>query len=158
MPRLRLHNPIARFFFLRAYLSFDTAEAWPESEEAAYAAVNQSRAKRAAAGGSVQSETDTWTRHEYIIGTQTRIPVIKAVSLSFKLGILRIARILWPPAELQAELQRLTTSTSAETFEPEILTAASSERGEAPNATTDQIRTLLKAIPGRIDVLLDSAG
>ena len=101
---LRLHNPIARFFCLRAYLSFDNAEAWPESEEAAYAAVNQSRAERAAAGGSVQSETDTWTRHEYIIGTQARIPVIKAVALSFKLGILRIDGILWPPAELQAEL------------------------------------------------------
>ena len=138
--------------------SFDTAEAWPESEEAAYAAVNQSRAERAAAGGSVQSETDTWTRHEYIIATQARIPVIKAIPMSFKLGILRIVGILWPPAELQAELQRLTTSTSTETFEPEILTVAASKRGEATNATTDQIRTLLKAILGRIDVLLDSAG
>ena len=68
------------------YLSFilifplETVEAWPESEEAAYATVNEARAEKAAAGGSVPSETDTWTRHEYIIATQARIPIIKGIS------------------------------------------------------------------------------
>src|SRR3954462_1284215 len=33
-----------------------------------------------------------------------------------------------------------------------------SDLGDAPNATTEQTRVLLKAIPHRIDVLLDSAG
>ena len=99
-----------------------------------------------------------WTRHEYLIGTQARIPVIKGIAHSFKLGILKIAALLWPPNELKAELHRLTVSSSTDSFEPEVLVAASSDKGEAPNATTAQVRTLLKAIPGRIDVLLDSAG
>ena len=99
-----------------------------------------------------------WTRHEYLIGTQARIPVIKGIAQSFNLGILKIAALLWPPSELKAELQRLTVSSSTDTFEPEVLVATSSNKGEAPNATTAQVRTLLKAIPGRIDILLDSAG
>src|SRR3954463_2800627 len=33
-----------------------------------------------------------------------------------------------------------------------------SDKGEAPNATTEQTRMLLKAIPRRIDVFLSSAG
>jgi hypothetical protein len=152
--------PTAYFFCAHTYPFFHDAEAWPESEEAAYAAVAQSRAEKAAAGGAVQSETDVWTRHEYLIGTQARIPVIKAVALSFKLGILKIAQLLWPPTELKTGLQRmkLAAGSSAETFEPEDLVAEASDKGEAPNATTEQTRILLKAIPGRIDVLLDSAG
>jgi len=66
--------------------------------------------------------------------------------------------VLWPPNELKAELQRLAVSPSTHTFEPEVLAATSSDKGEAPNATIAHVRTLLKAIPGRIDVLLDSAG
>src|ERR1043165_6824652 len=116
-------------------IPLELAEAWPESEEAAYAAVGEARAKKAAAGGSVISETHNWNRHEYILATGARIPVIKGIAQSFNLGILKIVGILWPPAELQAELQRLTASTSAETFEPEVLNAASSASGDAPNAT-----------------------
>src|SRR3954451_23147778 len=48
--------------------------------------------------------------------------------------------------------------SSAETREPETLVKEDSDKGEAPNATTEQTRTLLKAIPRRIDVLLNSAG
>jgi hypothetical protein len=66
--------------------------------------------------------------------------------------------VLWPPSELKAELQRLGVSPSTDACEPEVLVATSSDQGDAPNATIAQVRTLLKAIPGRIDVLLDSAG
>ena len=75
------------------------------------------------------------------------------------LRILKIAELLWPPRELKVGLQRMkqVASSSAETFELEIMEEEDSERGEAPNATTEQTRILLKAIPRRIDVLLDSA-
>ena len=129
-----------------------------EPEEAAYAAVARDRDERAAAGGAVQTEANKWTRNEYLIATQARIPVIKGIAHSFKLGILKIAAVLWPPNELKAELQRLAVSPSTDAFEPEVLVATSSDKGDAPNATIAQVRTLLKAIPGRIDVLLDSAG
>ena len=55
-------------------------------------------------------ETDKWTRHEYLIGTQARIPVIQGIAHSFKLGILKIAAVLWPPNELKAELQRIAVN------------------------------------------------
>src|SRR3954462_9961886 len=47
-------------------------------------------------------------------------------------------------------------SSSAETRASEA--EEDSDKGEAPNATTEQTRILLKAIPCRIDVLLNSAG
>jgi len=137
---------------------FTHADAWPETEEAAAVAVAESRAARAAAGDDVLMDEDTWNRHEYLIATKARIPVIKGIALSFKLGILKIGRLLWPPTEFLAELQHAGANTSTDTFEPEVLAAATSSQGDAPNATTDQTRALLKAIPGRINVLLDSAG
>src|SRR4051812_22621571 len=51
----------------------------------------------------------------------------------------------------------LPTSSSTESVEPEILEEPVSDKGEAPNATLKQTRLLLKAIPRRIDALLDSA-
>src|SRR3954468_11024289 len=89
-----------------------------------------------------------------------RIPVIKGISLSFKLGILKIAELLWPPGELKIGLQRMkhVVGSSAESVEPEIIEEEESDKGEAPNATTEQTRLPLKAIPRRIDALLDSAG
>ena len=141
-----------------AIFLFAYAEAWPESEEAAAVAVAEDRAARAAAGKTVIMDEDTWNRHEYLIATKARIPIIKGIALSFKLGILKIGRLLWPPTEFLAELQNAEASTSTDTFEPEVLVATSSSQGDAPNATTDQTRALLKAIPGRINVLLDSAG
>ena len=137
---------------------FTHADAWPETEEAAAVAVAESRAARAAAGDDVLMDEDTWNRHEYLIATKARIPVIKGIALSFKLGILKIGRLLWPPTEFLAELQHAGANTSTDTFEPEVLAATTSSQGDAPNATTDQTRALLKAIPGRINVLLDSAG
>src|SRR3954464_4198754 len=55
---LRVRFPTAYFFCAHTYPFFHDAEAWPESEEVAYAAVAQSRADKAAAGGAIQSETD----------------------------------------------------------------------------------------------------
>src|ERR1043165_3547961 len=95
-----------------------------------------------------------------MIGTAAHIPVIKGVALSFKLGILKIAELLWLPTELKVGLQRMkqVVGSSTETFEPEIMVEEDSDKGEAPNSTTEQTRILLKAIPRWIDVLLDSAG
>src|SRR4051812_16080088 len=136
------------------------AEAWPESEAAAYAAVAKSQEETIAAGGTVQLESNVWTRHEYLIGIEAQIPVIKGVALSFKLGILKIAELLWPPTELKVGLQKMkqAASSSSETRASETPAEEDSDKGEAPNATTEQTRILLKAIPRRIDVLLNSAG
>src|SRR3954469_1935814 len=86
---------------------FRDAGAWPESEAAAYAAVAKSREETVAAGGTCQLEDNVWTRHEYLIGTEARIPVIKGLALSFKLGILKIAESLWSPTELKVGLQKM---------------------------------------------------
>src|ERR1041385_9262883 len=48
-------------------------------------------------------------------------------------------------------------SSSAEIRELEAQEEEDSDKGEALNATNEQTRTLLKAIPRRIDVLLNSA-
>ena len=114
--------------------------------------VAQARDEATAAGGPVKTEADPWTRQEFIIGTSARITVIKGIALSFKLGILKIAELLWPPSELKIGLQRMkqVDGSSAETFEPEIMVEEDSDKGEAPNATTEQTRILLKAIPRRI--------
>ena len=99
--------PIAPFFCVLTHIFLHDAEAWTESEEAAYAAVAKSREETTAAGGTARTETDVWTRHEYLIATQARIPVIKEVALYFKLGILKIAELLWLPTELKIGLQRM---------------------------------------------------
>ena len=148
----------ASFFCVLIHTFLRDAEAWPEA--AAYAAVAKSREETIAAGGTTQVDANVWTRHEYLIGTEARIPVIKGVALSFKLGILKIAELLWPPTELKVGLQRMkhVAGSSAETRKPETLVKEDSDKGEAPNATTEQTRILLKAIPRRIDVLLNSSG
>jgi len=155
-----VHFLTAFLFYLVAHTFFHDAEAWPESEAAAYAAVAKSREETVAAGGTCQLEDNVWTRHEYLIGTEARIPVIKGIALSFKLGILKIAESLWSPTELKVGLQKMrhAAGSSAEIREPETLDEEDSDKGEAPNATTEQTRILLKAIPRRIDVLLNSAG
>src|ERR1041385_2865859 len=157
---IRVHFPTASFFCVITHTFLRDAEAWPESEAAAYAAVAKFREETIAAGGTVQLDDNVWTRHEYLIGTEARIPVIKGIALSFKLGILKIAELLWSPTELKVGLQRMkhAAGSSAETREPETLDEEDSDKGEAPNATTEQTRILLKAIPRRIDVLLNSAG
>src|SRR4051812_32259601 len=136
------------------------AEAWPESEAAAYAAVAKSRQDTIAAGGTCDRADNVWTRHEYLIGTQSRIPIIQGIALSFKLGILKIAEALWSPTELKAGLQKMKNAadSSAETRKADTHDEEDSDQGDTPNATTEQTRTLLKAIPRRIDVLLNSAG
>ena len=141
-------------------LPFRDTEAWPESEAAAYAAVAKSREETVAAGGTCRLEDNVWTRHEYLIGTEARIPVIKGVALSFKLGILKIAESLWSPTELKVGLQKMknTAGSPAGSHKADMQDEEDSDKGEAPNATTEQTRTLLKAIPRRIDVLLNSAG
>jgi hypothetical protein len=82
------------------------------------------------------------------------------VALSFKLGILKIAEALWPAAELKAGLKRMehAADSSAEVRKDDPQEEEDSDQGETPNATTEQTRILLKAIPRRIDVLLNSAG
>src|SRR4051812_47235304 len=85
--------PIASFSYTFTHIFFCDAEAWPESEAAAYAAVAKSREKTIAAGGTAARENDVWTRREYVIGTKAWIPVIKGIALSFKLGILKIAEL-----------------------------------------------------------------
>ena len=55
----------------------------------------------------MKTEADAWDRREYIIATEARIPVINGVALSFKLGILKIAELLWRPTELKIALQRM---------------------------------------------------
>src|SRR3954471_3106511 len=82
--------PIASFSCTFTHIFFCDAEAWPESEAAAYAAVAKSQEKTIAAGGTAARENDVWTRREYVIGTEARIPVIKGIALFFKLGILKI--------------------------------------------------------------------
>ena len=96
--------PNALFFFLTSHTFLLDAEAWPASEEAANAAVAKSREETAAAGGTVRTDADAWTRQEYIIGTAACIPVIKGIALSFKIGILKIAELLWPLSELKIGL------------------------------------------------------
>src|ERR1041385_8628042 len=157
---IRVHFPTAFLFYLVAHTFFRDAEAWPESEAAAYAAVAKSREETVAAGGTCQLEDNVWTQHEYLIGTEAHIPVIKGIALSFKLGILKIAESLWSPTEIKVGLQRMkhVAGSSAETREPETLDEEDSDKGEAPNATTQQTRILLKAIPHWINVLLNSAG
>src|SRR4051812_21030833 len=76
--------------------TFRTADAWPESEPAAEAAVAKYRERTTAAGGSAACADNMWTRREYILGMEARIPVIKGIGMSFKLGILKIAKQLWP--------------------------------------------------------------
>src|ERR1041385_1866638 len=88
---IRVHFPTSFLFYLVAHTSFRDTEAWPESEAAAYAAVAKSREETVAAGGTCQLEDNVRTRHEYLLGTKARIPVIKGIALSFKLGILKIA-------------------------------------------------------------------
>jgi hypothetical protein len=135
-------------------------ETWPESEAAAYAAVAKSREDHIATGGTCDRADSVWTRHEYLISTQARFPIIQGVALSFKLGILKIAEALWPPTELRAGLQKMkhAANSSAEIRKDNTQEEEDSDQGETPNATTEQTRILLKAIPRRIDVLLNSAG
>ena len=113
----RVLLPITLFFFLASYTCPFDAEAWPTTEEAADNDVAQSRQETLAAEGTAPTETDAWTRREYVIGTTARIPVIKGVALSFKLGILKIAELLWPPKELKIGLVRMkkVAESSAET-------------------------------------------
>src|ERR1041385_7188512 len=157
---IRVRFPTVFLFLIVAHTFFRDAEAWPESEAAAYTVVAKSREETVAAGGTCQLDDNVWTRHEYLIGTEARIPVIKGIALSFKLGILKIAESLWSPTELKVGLQRMkhVVGSSAETREPETLDKEYSDKGEAPNATTEQTRILLKAIPHWINVLLNSAG
>jgi hypothetical protein len=130
-------------------------EAWPESEPAAEAAVAKYREKTAAAGGNVERADNMWTRREYILGMEARIPVIKGIAMSFKLGILKIAKHIWPANELKVGLQQLQQAASSSAVSE---VEEDSDQGEAPNATTEQTRQLLRVIPRRIDVLIDSAG
>src|SRR3954462_5323273 len=130
-------------------------EAWPESEPAAEAAVAKYREKTTAAGGDVARADNMWIRREYILGMAARIPVIKGIAMSFKLGILKIAKQLWPANELKVGLQQMQQAASSSAVSE---AEEDSDKGEAPNATTEQTRMLLRAIPRRIDVLLDSAG
>src|SRR3954465_8406586 len=135
--------------------AFCTAEAWPESEPAADAAVAQYRERTTAAGGSATRADNMWTRREYLLGMEARIPVIKGIAMSFKLGILKIAKQLWPSNELKVGLQQPQQAASSSAVSE---TEEDSDKGEAPNATTEQTRQLLRVIPRRIDVLIDSAG
>src|ERR1041385_8571009 len=92
---IRVHFPTVSFFCSLSHTFLHDAEAWPESEAAAYAAVAKSREETIATGGTVELEDNVWTRHEYLIGTESHIPVIKGIALTFKLGILKIAELLW---------------------------------------------------------------
>src|SRR4051812_1324002 len=116
---------------------------------------------KTAAGETPRTKVDAWDQHEYVIATAARIPVIEGVALSFKLGILKIAELLWRPTELKLALQRMsrTADSPTATHEPsDKEEEEDSDLGDAPNATIEQTRVLLKAIPRRIDVLLDSTG
>src|SRR3954471_5008128 len=157
---LRLLKPIELFFSLTSPTVLD-AEKWPASEDAAEASVTKAREEQAAAGEPLRTEADAWDQHKYVIATTTRIPVIEGVALSFKLGILKIAELLWRPTELKLALQRMsrTADSPTATYDPSDEEEEEDfDLGDAPNATTEQTRVLLKAIPRRIDVLLDSAG
>src|SRR3954471_12565245 len=103
---LRLLKLIDFFFFLTSHTIFD-AEKWLASEDAAEAAVTKAREEQAAAGEPLRTEADAWDQHEYVIATAARIPVIEGVALSFKIGILKIAELLWRPTELKLALQRM---------------------------------------------------
>src|SRR4051812_47186528 len=129
--------------------------AWPESEPAAEAAVAKYREKTTAAEGTVARADNMWTRREYILGMEARIPVIKGIAMSFKLGILKIAKHIWPANELKVGLQQLQQAANSSAVSE---VEEDSDQGEAPNATTEQTRQLLRVIPRRIDVLIDSAG
>src|SRR3954471_17524009 len=157
---LRLLKPIELFFSLTSPTVLD-AEKWPASEDAAEASVTKAREEQAAAGEPLRTEADAWDQHEYAIATAARIPVIEGVALSFKLGILKIVELLWRPTELKLAFQRMsrTADSPTATHEPsDEEEEEDSDLGDALNATTEQTRVLLKAIPRRIDVLLDSAG
>src|SRR3954469_9932674 len=102
--------------------------AWPESEPAAEAAVAQYRERTTAAGGSVARADNMWTRREYILSLEARIPVIKGIAMSFKLCILKSAKLLWPPSELKVVLQQLQQAASSYTVSE---TEEDSDKGEA---------------------------
>ena len=100
----RLLSRLTSSSFLTSYATLLDAENWPASEDAAHAAVAKERQEQAAARGPVKTDADAWDRQEYIIATAARIPVIKGIALSFKLGILKIVELLWKPSELKIGL------------------------------------------------------
>src|SRR4051812_36380167 len=79
--------------------------------------------------------------------------------MAFKLGVLKIADLLWKPSEIKTAFARMRqpAESSAGTYEAYDEEEEDSEQGESPNATNEQAQLLLKAIPRRIEALLDSA-
>src|SRR4051812_19446289 len=110
-------------------------------------------------GWTVRTNEEGWSRREYILATEARIPVIKGTAMAFKLGILKIAELLWKPSKLKMAIARMRNGagSSAGTYEPFNEEEEDLDKGEGPNATNEQVQILLKAIPRRIEALLDSA-
>ena len=104
----------------------------------------------------MQTQAEGWSPREFIIATEARIPVILGSVFTFKLGVQKLAELLWGPAELKQALGRLRhgEGSSAGTHESDD---EDSEQGDAPTATHDQVVMLLKAAPRRVEALLDSA-
>ena len=116
--------------------------------------------RRAQQGGAAFDETAAWSPSELILATQTRIPIIKGGVFAFKMGVQKLADIIWTPAELKAAFSPRAdeggaSNPQAETEEGNA--EEGSDQGEAPNATNDQVLLLLKAAPRRVRALLDSA-
>ena len=109
-------------------------------------------------GWAVRTDEEGWDRREYILATEARIPVIQGTAMAFELGILKIAELLWKPSKLKLAIARMRNQarSSTGTYE-EFDEEEDSDKGEAPNATNEQAQILLKAIPRRIEALLDSA-
>src|SRR4051812_3048960 len=79
---------------------FSDTDHWPASESIVNDAVAEERQIRAMEGWSVRGEEDGWSRREYILATEARIPVIQGTAFTFELGVQKVAELLWKPSEL----------------------------------------------------------
>src|SRR4051812_45331148 len=88
-------------------------------------------------GWTVRTDEEGWSRREYILATEARIPVIQGTAFAFKLGIQKIAELLWKPSELKQAIAHMRNGawSSAGTYEASDEEEEDSDKGEAPNAT-----------------------
>ena len=96
-------------------------------QSAAEEAVAKDQEVRRATGKDV-SKNAPWSSAEFVLATVARLPLIKGVILTFKTGIAKLNRRLWPADEQPGALFRM-----------------------------QDVVDVLRAAPRRVDALLDSA-
>ena len=71
---------------------------WPTTQAAAEKAVEDSRQARREGGEAIEDGA-AWIPAEFVVATAARMPLVKGAICTFKIGIVKLNKLIWPAAE-----------------------------------------------------------